>query len=205
MPYKDPEARRAYAKKYYSTYRSRNAEKWRAYESAWKRAWRADDTNREKERESSRRYRQNNPERVREYEQRSYRRQMADPIRREKRRALDRAWRKRNPHMIRAGWERWKQRNADRLHELWRIWAAKRRHAAGELTEAKWRDRLAYYGYCCAYCHTPLDGIKYEMDHVIPIKHGGTNWPANFVPACISCNRKKHTKHWAPRPVWLKR
>ena len=45
----------------------------------------------------------------------------------------------------------------------------------------------------CAYCNVCLyDG--YEIDHVIPLSKGGTNWPDNVALACKPCNRAKAAK-----------
>lgn len=202
MPYKDLEKRKAYAKKYYSTYRSRDVEKWRAYEAKWKRDRRAKDP--ELERAYAREYRAKNGDLIRAQDARSYLRQVSDPKRRERRLELGRNWRKRNPEKVQAGWDRWTGRNKDRLRELWRIWSAKRRHVPVECSESQWLSRVAYYGNYCAYCRQDLKNVKYELDHVIPVKRGGLNWASNFVPACSSCNRKKNIRRWVPCPVIVK-
>jgi 5-methylcytosine-specific restriction endonuclease McrA len=48
-----------------------------------------------------------------------------------------------------------------------------------------------------------------EVDHLIPVKLGGTDDLANLVPACLRCNRSKGAKstaEWRRRqgavPVW---
>lgn len=52
------------------------------------------------------------------------------------------------------------------------------------------KQRMAFFGNCCAYCNGPYE----EVDHVIPLSRGGTNWPANLRPACSHCNRKKRNQ-----------
>ena len=47
------------------------------------------------------------------------------------------------------------------------------------------------YGYCCFYCGS-LD--KLTIDHKLPISRGGDNDFNNLVPACRSCNSRKHNK-----------
>lgn len=45
----------------------------------------------------------------------------------------------------------------------------------------------------CYYCGAKV-GRKYEVDHVVPLSRGGTNWPDNLVIACPSCNSSKNNK-----------
>ena len=44
--------------------------------------------------------------------------------------------------------------------------------------------------YVCAYCGSDAT----EVDHIIPVKHGGTNEESNLTAACVRCNRSKGTK-----------
>lgn len=48
----------------------------------------------------------------------------------------------------------------------------------------------------CAYCPGPYD----EVDHVLARRHGGTDDPANLLPACFACNNSKRAK---PVATWL--
>ena len=56
-------------------------------------------------------------------------------------------------------------------------------HASGEQVQA----RIAMWGFRCYVCGAPWQ----EVDHVKPIAAGGSNWPANLRPICLSCNRRK--------------
>ncbi len=49
-------------------------------------------------------------------------------------------------------------------------------------------QRLA--GGCCEYCRVaPEDRLsKFQVDHIIPIKHGGDNDTPNLCLACLKCN-----------------
>ncbi len=51
---------------------------------------------------------------------------------------------------------------------------------------------LARWAGCC-YC----DGPAEELDHVVPLAHGGPDIAANIVAACRDCNSNKHAKSLA--------
>ena len=38
------------------------------------------------------------------------------------------------------------------------------------------------------------DGVKLEVDHIIPVSKGGTNQPKNLRTLCAECNRGKAAK-----------
>ena len=45
----------------------------------------------------------------------------------------------------------------------------------------------------CEYCRSPVDYavLPFEIEHVIPLKHGGATTAANLAFACFYCNRYK--------------
>ncbi len=44
-------------------------------------------------------------------------------------------------------------------------------------------------GFVCAYCHLKDGtGLGLHVDHIIPVKEGGTNDPANLTTSCQTCN-----------------
>lgn len=47
--------------------------------------------------------------------------------------------------------------------------------------------------YKCEYCRTHSDDmfLSFELDHIIPFKHGGTNDVENLAFACPHCNQHK--------------
>jgi 5-methylcytosine-specific restriction endonuclease McrA len=58
-----------------------------------------------------------------------------------------------------------------------------------------WR-RWVEFGHCCAYCGA---GGDLQVEHVIPISQGGEHHLGNIVPACQQCNYSKATspvKDW---------
>jgi 5-methylcytosine-specific restriction endonuclease McrA len=86
------------------------------------------------------------------------------------------AWRAANPEWERA---RVMRRRARRLGAA----------GADYTTDALIAARVDMWGGLCRYC-----GKDYEsIDHRIPLARGGSHWPANLVPACMSCNSRKGT------------
>lgn len=55
----------------------------------------------------------------------------------------------------------------------------------------------------CAYCGTDLNGSG-ELDHFIPVEHGGVNTIDNRVLACTTCNRNKGRKTPEEFLLWRK-
>lgn len=52
----------------------------------------------------------------------------------------------------------------------------------------------------CVYCGGPPE----DVDHVRPLSRGGVHHESNLVPACMRCNRGKHSKlltEWDPERV----
>ena len=55
-------------------------------------------------------------------------------------------------------------------------------------------ERRAVYeltGGRCAYCGQELAFRDMQLDHVVPLHHGGADEPFNMFPACRSCNHYK--------------
>ena len=72
---------------------------------------------------------------------------------------------------------------------------AQEREILNTLTAQEWVDILKEYKFRCAYCGKEFTLFDRETkDHVIPISKGGDNIKENIVPACRSCNCKKHNK-----------
>ena len=110
----------------------------------------------------------------------------------ENKKAYHEQWR-RDKRDIELVYERnWRARNpeANRLRHHQRM--ARLNHAKGFATSEQIKQRIDYYGWRCAYC----GGSFEQLDHVIPISKGGTNWPANLRPCCSRCNAKKGQKYW---------
>ena len=68
---------------------------------------------------------------------------------------------------------------------------AARRHAAGSLSVGEWEEIQKQFHQRCAYCQRRRE---LTQDHVVPLSRGGRHDRTNIVPACRSCNSRKHTK-----------
>ncbi len=57
-------------------------------------------------------------------------------------------------------------------------------------------------GYLCEYCHTneKWQYIQFTIDHVIPLKQGGSDSLDNLALACFHCNRHKSSLQTAVDP-----
>lgn len=56
---------------------------------------------------------------------------------------------------------------------------------------------LHHHRGSCGYCHVRLSEeirtpTSLEWDHVVPLAKGGTHSVGNLIPACRTCNRRKH-------------
>ena len=85
----------------------------------------------------------------------------------------------------------YRQNNPDKVKSARQKRRAFESKAVGTCTAEQLRARFDYYDNRCAYCGC---GGPMEADHQIPLSRGGTNWPANMVPACRSCNASKGSK-----------
>ena len=97
----------------------------------------------------------------------------------------------------------WRAANPDKHAESRRNRRAMKRSAEGKHTSADVRAIFEAQRGLCANCKTKLfksGKQKFHVDHVMPLKLGGSNWPANLQCLCPSCNTSKGAKHpidWA--------
>lgn len=157
--------------------------------------------NRERELKKSKEWKENNPEYFKEYNK-NYYLDNKDKIKKQ-----SEEWRRNHPY------KQWQRENKKRFLECKRKWLksekgkasnqrshikrrANEKNMVNTLTYKEWLDILKKFNYRCAYCGKDLFDLfnKPERDHIIPISKGGDNTKENIVPACRSCNAKKHNK-----------
>jgi len=89
---------------------------------------------------------------------------------------------------------KWREEHPDRVRAQAAARRARIRGNGGTFTE---NDVLCLYDeQCglCASCRVELNR-KFEIDHIMPIFLGGSNWPENLQLLCKKCNRSKGHKH----------
>ena len=59
---------------------------------------------------------------------------------------------------------------------------------------SKKRTIVRKYGPWCYYCGEALAFQMITIDHVKPVKRGGSNANTNLVPSCYRCNQRKGSK-----------
>lgn len=55
--------------------------------------------------------------------------------------------------------------------------------------------------FTCQYCSSKPPKVPLEVDHIIPVKSGGTNDIYNLITACFDCNRGKGARELTLIPV----
>jgi hypothetical protein len=125
---------------------------------------------------------------------------------REKRSAEYRRWVEANPDRARARNRRWSERHRERTRAKAKAWRlanpekarnlrravkamrrARQRGAPGSTTRRQLQARWDFYGGKCWLCGAEANTV----DHLIALARGGSNWPANLRPACLTCNVRK--------------
>lgn len=71
---------------------------------------------------------------------------------------------------------------------------SKLRNAKGSISSTHLKRQIDRQNGECYWCGTPLIGIRYHADHLVPISKGGTNEDNNVVLSCEHCNCSKGAK-----------
>ena len=144
------------------------------------------------------RWRKANPEIVREMGREYYRRMRETSP--ERGRLKGRQWRAANPEKAREITRKWRAANIEKARDSDRRWResnpekaaarmACRRATVGSFTADELKARFEECGNKCAHCGTT--DKRLTVDHITPLKKGGTNFIDNIQPLCKSCNSSK--------------
>jgi 5-methylcytosine-specific restriction endonuclease McrA len=98
---------------------------------------------------------------------------------------------KRNPVAQRARYRKWAKAHPEVLARKSHDRRALKLSAAGSYTDAEWKSIVRKQKGRCALCHIKC---KLTVDHVIPLKRGGTNFAFNLQGLCMICNVKKNAR-----------
>jgi 5-methylcytosine-specific restriction endonuclease McrA len=78
---------------------------------------------------------------------------------------------------------------------------ARKKGAPGKFKKADIKRMLVAQNFICAAC--PADILKnYQVDHIHPLRKGGSNWPDNLQLLCPPCNQSKGAKTMAEWIAW---
>ena len=141
------------------------------------------------------------------------RRRKVWPIQRERYKTKRKAWEIKNKEHLRDYYRQWYVVHKEQLYLYVAAWRKanpekakayavrsehRRRDAKGHCGPSydQWLAIKAAYAYRCVYCGRYMKRLT--QDHVIPLSKGGTNTIENIVPACKSCNCRKHAN---PAPL----
>ena len=219
--WKDKDAERAYQRAYRAAHadelrekakihrqknRAQRLETGRAYAAAHKdkirdygRAYRAKNAARIKarKRQYSQENRQKNGGKLREKQRAYYRIQYAKPHKYYA--ARRRAYRHAAAEKWREYGRCWHVQNTERVKSYARTRRALERGATvRDFTAAQWLAMQEQYNHRCVYCPPNCWRCQRKrhaltQDHIVPFSKGGNHTWSNIVPACKSCNSKKHT------------
>lgn len=113
------------------------------------------------------------------------------------------SWRKSNPEKTSEILRKYRSLNSEALSAARSRRRAANKNAEGTHTAADIKAIFEKQNGLCANCETKLfksGKQKYHVDHIMPLKLGGSNWPSNLQCLCPDCNLRKNAKHpidWA--------
>lgn len=171
MPHKDPDKRRAYEAQYWKNHGKQHAANIKRYRKKFP----------EKASAISKKYHKDHIEKDRAYI-------LANP---EQIKATQERYRRTHPERVKASYATYAKANSEKI----RAKCAKRRaRKAGapinDLTAAQWQEIKTAYGHRCVYCERKMQRLT--QDHITPLSKGGSHTLSNIVPACTTCNSRKH-------------
>jgi 5-methylcytosine-specific restriction endonuclease McrA len=84
----------------------------------------------------------------------------------------------------------WQKANKERRAAIRAAYRARKRQASGSHTGQDIQDLHARQKGKCAACRTSIP-TAYHVDHIVPLRRGGSNDKSNLQLLCASCNCSK--------------
>lgn len=135
-----------------------------------------------RDRDYARDWRRRNKDKVKIYNRR----------RRKHRGAYKRRWRAANPGASRAYLQRWFKEHPGKRNEYRAAHEARKKNAVSKLTSQQ-RTQVAAM-YVAARLMTLNTGVRYHVDHIIPLSRGGKHHPRNLQILTAEQNQRKSAK-----------
>jgi 5-methylcytosine-specific restriction endonuclease McrA len=89
---------------------------------------------------------------------------------------------------------KWREDNRETSRSYYHNREARKRDNGGSHTGEDIAAILAAQRGKCAICRTSLRGADYQVDHIVPLKLGGSNNRRNLQCLCVKCNNAKAAK-----------
>lgn len=110
-------------------------------------------------------------------------------------------WKSENKEHLKAYMAQYLINNKEQRYANNRNYRAKKRNAEGRHDNTDIQVILLQQNYFCNGCGCHLD--EYDVDHIIPLSRGGSNWPSNLQCLCPTCNGSKNDKTMIEWLEWL--
>lgn len=116
-------------------------------------------------------------------------------------------WKSKNPELAIQSAANWRSNNQDSIVEYNKKYVkenlsdcvartrnrrARLKNIEGVHTGSNIKSLLESQHNLCAGCNKFL--VHYDVDHILPLIRGGSNWPSNLQILCPTCNRSKSKK-----------
>lgn len=131
-------------------------------------------------------YRIKNADRIKIYD----RNRRLDPSTREKILSFATRWRANNASHVSSYNRKYVAEHPDYFVRAAELRRSREMQLDSTLSPEEWQKTLDYFDGKCAYCRKPSEIM--QQDHFIPLSKGGPYVFGNMVPACKSCNCRKH-------------
>lgn len=103
-------------------------------------------------------------------------------------------WKKNNREKVNYLAKKYRDKNPDKFRAKTALYRSLQRGLKGIFFGQDIKILKNMQSYQCNYCKQKIDNI-YDVDHIIPLKDGGSNDVINLQILCQSCNRTKGAKN----------